>query len=217
MPNNRRIGMGWMTNWNYALSVPTSPWRGSMTIPREMVVVLQENNNYILTQRPIKELELLRIMSKSVVYNDFVMINSQDTKYNFTALYTEMVFIVNEVNNDCEFDIFIYTNNQKTEYSKISYQQSMITFDRSKSGNVELFKNVKLISTAYINTSILKIHLFMDINSIELFVNDGLITMTNTVFPLSPNSSRIEIINRGINPLNIDKLAFYPLREMIRQ
>jgi len=30
---NRRIFLGWMSNWEYATSVPTKAWRSAMTIP----------------------------------------------------------------------------------------------------------------------------------------------------------------------------------------
>ena len=33
-PDNKKIFLGWMSNWHYAGKVPTQPWRSSMTIPR---------------------------------------------------------------------------------------------------------------------------------------------------------------------------------------
>ena len=33
-PDNKRIGLAWMTSTRYAGGQPTSPWRGEMTIPR---------------------------------------------------------------------------------------------------------------------------------------------------------------------------------------
>jgi sucrose-6-phosphate hydrolase SacC (GH32 family) len=35
-PKNRRIYLGWMSNWDYAKDIPANPHRGSMTIPREL-------------------------------------------------------------------------------------------------------------------------------------------------------------------------------------
>ena len=34
--DNRRIFMGWMNNWEYSNTLATSPWRGAMTLPREL-------------------------------------------------------------------------------------------------------------------------------------------------------------------------------------
>ena len=32
----RKVMIGWMNNWQYAGSVPCSPWRSAMTLPREL-------------------------------------------------------------------------------------------------------------------------------------------------------------------------------------
>lgn len=37
--DSRTLFLGWMSNWRYALRVPTSPWRGTMTLPRELALV----------------------------------------------------------------------------------------------------------------------------------------------------------------------------------
>ena len=32
------VMLGWMNNWQYAGNVPTSPWRGQMTLPRKVTL-----------------------------------------------------------------------------------------------------------------------------------------------------------------------------------
>lgn len=34
--DNKKIFLGWMSNWHYAPKVPTDPWRSAMTLPREL-------------------------------------------------------------------------------------------------------------------------------------------------------------------------------------
>ena len=34
VPDGKRLWIGWMNNWNYAGSIPTSPWRGAQTFVR---------------------------------------------------------------------------------------------------------------------------------------------------------------------------------------
>ena len=54
-PDNRRIFLGWMCNWDYASKLPSPIWRTSMTTPRELA--LQEvNGQLLLTTHPIAEL-----------------------------------------------------------------------------------------------------------------------------------------------------------------
>ena len=40
LPDTRRLGIGWMSNWRYAQAVPTEAWRSAMTTPR--VLTLRE-------------------------------------------------------------------------------------------------------------------------------------------------------------------------------
>lgn len=47
-PQERRIFLGWMSNWEYAHTFPTQPWRGAMTLPRELSL-----KNGALSQQPV--------------------------------------------------------------------------------------------------------------------------------------------------------------------
>ncbi|MFM1910415.1 MAG: hypothetical protein RLZZ545_1113 [Actinomycetota bacterium] len=37
-PDEKKIFLGWMSNWHYAGKVPTDPWRSAMTLPRELTL-----------------------------------------------------------------------------------------------------------------------------------------------------------------------------------
>jgi fructan beta-fructosidase len=56
---NRRVWIAWMSNWRYAHDVPTSGWRGAMSLPRE-VSVGADSPLPALVQRPVPELQALR-------------------------------------------------------------------------------------------------------------------------------------------------------------
>jgi fructan beta-fructosidase len=57
--NTSPVMIGWMNNWQYADKVPTHPWRGQMTIPRELS--LQTFPEGIrLVQKPLAALTSLR-------------------------------------------------------------------------------------------------------------------------------------------------------------
>ena len=58
-PDGRRIFIGWMNNWRYADRIPTDPWRGAMTIPREIRLV-DTPNGPRLAQQPVQSIEQLR-------------------------------------------------------------------------------------------------------------------------------------------------------------
>ena len=56
-PNNRRIYLGWMNNWEYAKDIPANPAnpaRGSMTIPRELSLATIDGKIHLI-QNPVIE------------------------------------------------------------------------------------------------------------------------------------------------------------------
>jgi levanase/fructan beta-fructosidase len=55
-PNSRRIFIGWMNNWEYAHNFPTDPWRGVMTLPRELSLI-NKSGKLLLATNPVAELE----------------------------------------------------------------------------------------------------------------------------------------------------------------
>ena len=59
VPDRRRIAIAWMSNWNYAGAIPTSPWRSAMTVPRELALRAIDGRPQ-LVQRPVRELRSLR-------------------------------------------------------------------------------------------------------------------------------------------------------------
>src|SRR5699024_11692169 len=44
--------VGWMNNWQYAGSVPVSPWRSSMSLVRQLSLY-KSDGKYFLKQQPI--------------------------------------------------------------------------------------------------------------------------------------------------------------------
>ncbi len=53
--DDRRIFLGWMSNWDYAAKLPSPIWRGSMTSPRELQLATI-NGELRMTSHPIAEL-----------------------------------------------------------------------------------------------------------------------------------------------------------------
>ena len=69
-PDDRRIFLAWMSNWDYAAKLPSPIWRGSMTSPRELTLI-ERDNQLQLSALPIKEL-------KNVTDKSFVIDGNED-------------------------------------------------------------------------------------------------------------------------------------------
>ena len=57
--DGRPIWIAWMNNWQYANDIPTSPWRGAMTIPRS-VSLRKTPDGLRLVQSPVASLKRIR-------------------------------------------------------------------------------------------------------------------------------------------------------------
>lgn len=168
-PDERRIVLGWMNNWTYANQIPETGVRGAMTLPRDLTL---EGNTLVST--PVVELEKLVIKSEILDSNQ----SEQD-------IPSELVLLVLESEpNTNEFQILL--NNDAGEQLIINFDKDKIEIDRSKSGKVDFNDKFPNKIRAPRPTSISKISLFIDRTSVEVFVNDGALVMTQLVFPETP-------------------------------
>lgn len=58
-PGGKRYMIGWMDNWDYAGAIPTSPWRGAQSIPRQMALRTVDGR-VRLTSEPVNSVKSLR-------------------------------------------------------------------------------------------------------------------------------------------------------------
>jgi fructan beta-fructosidase len=56
-PDGRRVWLGWMNNWAYANVVPATTWRGLLSTPRELRLDRDVTGRVVLAQQPVRELD----------------------------------------------------------------------------------------------------------------------------------------------------------------
>jgi len=199
MPDGRRVWIGWLNNWNYAAQAPTSPWKGVMSIPRE--VKLETYNGQLkLVQKPIEELEALR--SEGLNFNNkrISQINNSLRNVIGTALSTptfkqfELKAKVSVANKNGFSLKFKKSGLQYAEFI-FDFANKQIIFDRSKvAATLSIDANFKDIQVAplIIENGFADLHLFVDNCSAELFTAGGKVVMSNLIFPDS-TSNKIEL------------------------
>ncbi|MDP4209231.1 MAG: glycoside hydrolase family 32 protein [Bacteroidota bacterium] len=192
--DGRRIFLGWMSNWQYAERVPTETWRSATTIPRELNLI-RENNEYLLTSQPVKELAKLRIDSvkmRLTKVNGAYDISKQKT---FGKSPLEIIITFNTKNrNSAGFakKFGIKLSNEIKEEVLIGYdlKQKQFFVNRKKSGKVSFSDAFPGIFTApwELKGNTLEMHLFVDEASVELFGQQGRVLLTEIFFPAKPYS-----------------------------
>jgi fructan beta-fructosidase len=198
--DGRRIFIGWMSNWEYAAVVPTTVWRSAMTIPRELSLG-NENGNYILISKPVRELTKLRSKSDSVYVKVKNFNGEKEISFDrISLMQSELSFDFIITDNSVDSLGIILENSLKEKfvigYSKIHKQ---FYIDRRTAGNSGFSKAFPGVSTApYTAGTDIKLHLFIDAASVEMFVDDGKLVMTNLVFP-TEKYTRLKLFSKRGN------------------
>lgn len=209
--DGRRIWLAWMNNWSYAGNVPTDPWRGIMSLPRE-VRLKTINDEIYLVQKPIYELKNVR--SDSLVFANETLVNIQSELESVSNNIFELKGkLANFVTGS--FDLILKKSG--TEETKITFDadNQNILFNRSNSGDLTWHQLFSDIQIAPLNTedSALYFNLIVDNCSVELFVNDGQTIFSNQIFPDS-TSNKIEL-SSDLSSLIFEEFTIYSLNPNI--
>jgi fructan beta-fructosidase len=177
---NRKIFMGWMTNWQYAQAVPTEEWRGAMTIPRELSI-RKVNGRYLLVSTPVTELN-------SLIANSSKFQNISVGHFDLTAKAGKLSGpALLKLSSDMAKGFSIKLSNSINQQLIIGFDQSKNQFyiDRTGSGKVDFEKGFagKHTSPRFVQSKSFDLTLIIDNASVELFADGGLSIMTETFFP----------------------------------
>ena len=194
-PDNRRIAIAWMSNWQYANDVPTSQYRSPNSVPRDLGLFTVGGETY-LQSAPSPELQKLRDISKE-----------RSFKVNGTRTVKEII-PVNEGAYEIELSIKnlhadvigFRLYNDKGEEVDMQYdmKENRFSMDRRKSGDVGFNENFPALTWTAVESgkNELKLHLFVDKSSVEAFGDGGRFAMTNQVFPSEPYN-HIDFYTKG--------------------
>ncbi|MDN3203635.1 glycoside hydrolase family 32 protein [Algoriphagus sediminis] len=184
--DGRTLFMGWMSNWLYAQVVPTKTWRSAMTLPRELSL-FDVDGTLLVKSKPSEELLSLRNQTFHI---------SQSSPLPGQAFELEAEIDSNTFSFKIE--------NNSGEEVHFSKENGLVTVDRRKAGKSNFHPDFAASHSAPMSWEANELRLFVDANSIELFINDGELVMTSLVFPESPYT-QIRIEN-GLEDLKIHSL-----------
>lgn len=200
----KRVMIAWMSMWDmkYPLHELGHGWNGSMTLPRELA--LREGK---LVQRPYQTLETYK--KNKVEFHD-ISINGdyEDSHLNGNSQQIEVQFNMQESD---EFTVELF----KGEFEKLS-----LIFDKGRNEVVLDRRNSEyaienLVSKNDFTRSQLidlskpvKLTIFLDVSSIEIFVNDGEQVFTS-LFYSKELGERVLFHSEGTT--RIDRLAKWEL------
>lgn len=189
--NGRRIFIGWMSNWQYAQEVPTDAWRSAMTLPRTLSL-RQTPSGLRLCSNPVRELEMLRNKNAALPQQAVEGVFDLTAKTAIAPQQMEAILEV-ELPEGSAADFGLELSNVKGESYRIGYNatQKQYYSDRTKAGDAAfstLFADKVTLAPRWAAGNTLKLHLFFDVASAELFADDGVTALTDIFFPSVPFS-----------------------------
>lgn len=209
----RRISLGWMSNWDYPFSFPTNPWQGQMSIPREVTLKTVQGEGIRLFQQPVEELVQLRGLVSSWS-NKLVKPKDQNLLSEISGTAYEIIaeFELPENNQAEEFGLQL--RKSETQQTVVGYNvsNSKMFFDRSNSGEVNFSEKFSTLHETNVNleNNRIKMRMYVDKSSVEVFVNNGQAVFTNVIFP-DGASNGMSLYTKGGN-VKIVSLEVYPLK-----
>jgi fructan beta-fructosidase len=204
----RKIFLGWMSNWQYAETVPTQKWRSATTLPRELALE-KIGEKYFVRSQPVKELEVL-------TEQPVVLQNIDATNYDLTAKTGVQEGPARiKLTIDKPEDFTLMLSNNSGQKVVIGYNKGVNQYfiDRTASGKVDFEKGFAARHTApRISTSEkLELTLVIDNASVELFADNGLSVMTQVFYP---DSILSKVTINGKNNFKIATMEYTKLKSM---
>jgi sucrose-6-phosphate hydrolase SacC (GH32 family) len=208
--DSRNIWLAWMGNWAYAKNVPTKPWQGFESIPRELYLV-NDSHGYQLLQKPIAELTKLRLDES--VKNDFTIAGMQSIGFNpaWNVYEIKAKFKVDRFDQVFGFNL-AEGNGQKLV---VSYDAKTANLSVTRPVTHFSYNGFTRISKAPITLpadSTLDLHIFVDQSSIEIFANNYTTTLSMLSFT-NVNETGITLFSNA-GDVNVVELHTWQLKSI---
>ncbi|MEL6390736.1 MAG: glycoside hydrolase family 32 protein [Bacteroidota bacterium] len=181
---DRRIGIGWMSNWDYAQVVPTNPWRSAMTLPRELKLY-KTPTRYEIRTTPAPNLSELILSSQKMqptrIRNEVILVDQPNRPLVHRIQLT--------LDRPEEGSVWVRLSNQSDEFLDVGFDQDKNEYyiDRTHAGAGDFYEGFASKHTGEIEIrNLCEMDIWIDHSSVELFADEGRCVMTELFFPSTP-------------------------------
>lgn len=219
MPDGRRVKIGWMSNWDYPFSFPTAPWKGQMSVPRELKLKPNDNGDIRLVQQPIEELEILRGDGLSWS-NEVITPESGNLLSGVTGTAYEIVAELELPDEQAAAEFGFGVRELGGEQTVIGYQtgSNNLFVDRTAAGRndfTQLFRPVQGANLTLDADRRIQLRIFVDESSVEVFGQDGSAVISSLIFPGAARDG-MSFYAKGGN-IKVVSMDVYPLKSIWRE
>jgi fructan beta-fructosidase len=193
VPNDERIFIGWMSNWNYARDTPTERWRSAMTLPRKLTLNRMIDSSLVLKNYPIKQFENQLEDHKRI----HKLVDTESFSLEHHDLSTSEIGF--QVNLKDDYTVYLKNNKNEEYVFQMNPSAQQLATDRRKSGIVDFeksFANSIHKQKYQVSDTLVEVRMIVDRSSVEIFVDNGRYVFTDQVFPSEPYS-KVEIVSKS--------------------
>jgi len=194
--DGRRIWIAWMNCWAYANHIPTTRWRGAMTLPRR-VMLRQTEAGPRLIQRPVRELKQRR---RDAVTLDRQTIAPGDDPLGDAEIAGRQLEIVARFRPQSAERFGLRVREGEDQHTVIGYDTSAreVYVDRRDSGRDGFSDEFADVHRAPLKPrdGVVTLRIFVDQSSVEVFANGGRRSITDLIFP-DPSSTGLSLFSEG--------------------
>jgi sucrose-6-phosphate hydrolase SacC (GH32 family) len=195
---NRIVTMGWLGNWEYANDVPTSWGKGVLALPREISLQSYAGGLRIV-QTPIPALQGLRLAPVAVESRELAEGVHLLSEFKPSRNTYEIDAVFEATDPDARFGVRTVVNGEHGVSVGFDARTSTLFLDRTNSENDDFNPRFPKYLAAPLEPqdgNKVHLHIFVDQSSIEVFANDGVMTMSALIFP-SPDSLDVELFSEA--------------------
>ena len=212
-PDNRRVALGWMSNWQYAADVPTMQFRSANTLPRDLALFTAPDGEIYLASAPSPE--LLKLRGKVFSSSKKITVSQKGKNFKLPLKNDGVCEITAEITAQKGAVVNFILSNSKGEKVEFIYDTDAreLSLDRTSSGITDFSRDFPSVTVAptFENDGKVELDIFIDRSSTEVFVNGGKSVMTNLVFPSVPydtltvsGTGKAEVTNLNVFELNLN-------------
>ena len=174
--------IGWMSNWRYGRSAPTYPWRGHMTLPRQLSIAREDDGQLTLVSRIAPELRDLAVRSYVIGQS-----GSEHETWVERPVAAEL-FLDLEVRYTCNKVVQISLSNSNGEAVRIriDIDQGNVSVDRQSVGGCFIDPQMKSTIVAPLRRQLDRydVQVVFDRCCLEIFADGGRSVISANFFPL---------------------------------
>ncbi|WEV66326.1 glycoside hydrolase family 32 protein [Bifidobacterium sp. ESL0764] len=206
--NGRRIMYGWMSPFKQHAPMQSDGWCGQMTLPRECY--LGEDGD--LHTVPVPETDRLRIntfehVARPIEANEEALVD-EDAE----AVEIELDIDLNDTTAERAGLKVHATSDGSYTYVAYDAQAGTVVVDRQAAARGDRGYRAAKLTDAELNADELKLHVYVDRGSVEVYVNDGLHVLSSYSYPSEGKRGVLLSAESGV--LAVDRLIVHDLKSI---